>query len=54
MHSRPSKAARAKISLRSNMAWKYQEGLHNFAGIEIQAKQSYSNLYIVEIDNAAH
>ena len=36
------------------LAWKYREGLHNFAGIEIQAKQSWSNVYIVKIFNADH
>ena len=30
-----------------------KEDHHNFAGTEIQAKQSYSNLYIVKIDNPA-
>ena len=31
---------------------KFEED-HKFAGIEIQAKLSYSNLHIVEINNAS-
>ena len=40
--------------LLQNLAWKYQERHHNFAGIEIQAKLSESKLYIVEINNVAY
>ena len=32
----------------------FEEDHHNFAGIEIQAKLSRSNVYVVEIDNAAY
>jgi hypothetical protein len=32
----------------------FQEDHHNFAGLEIQAKMSLSNLFIFEIDNAAY
>ena len=31
----------------------FEEDHHNFAGIDIRAKHAQSNLYIVEIDNAA-
>ena len=41
------------LGLLQNLVWKYQEGLHNFAGIEIQARQSKTNRVYVEIDYAA-
>jgi hypothetical protein len=33
--------------------WQNQEDHHNFVGIEIQAKQSYPNLFILKIDKGS-